>query len=420
MSKYRKCRRQGSPLLFPFTLSKMAKSWQNRTKTWVIAALLLATIIIAIVAIRYFLNPSVKRGRDATQPVKTAVSGQQTVPVILRANGYVTAIKTVEVRPQIQNVVRAIHVKEGQDVKAGQLLFTLDARSEVANVDKARAQLSRDKADLADAEATLRRNQELLAKKFISQAVVDTSKARVDALRGTTRADQASLEASHVTLGYNRIHASISGRIGVINVHPGSLVQPTGTTMVTIAQLDPIHVSFTVPEAELAHITASYPNGNAPVTIQLPSKETLEGKLVFIDNTTDPQSGTIKMKAEFPNREQKLWPGAFVNVQLVSRTLENATVVPVQAVVTGPKEQFIYVVQPDSSVKAQKVVMLTTEGGIAAVSGLQPNVRVVVEGAQNLRPGTKVREAGAGAATSAPAVKKKDASSVPPPSQGGG
>lgn len=370
------------------------------------AALVLAVIVVAIVAIRHFLTPSDKRARDGTQPVKTALSEQKTVPVILRANGYVTAIKIVDVRPQIQNVVRVIHVKEGQDVKAGQLLFTLDARNEVANVDKAKAQLSRDKADLADAQATLRRNQELLAKKFISQAVVDTSKAKVDALRGTTRADQASLDASHVTLGYNRIHASISGRIGTINVHPGSLVQPSGTTMVTIAQLDPIHVSFTVPEGELAHITTSYPKGDAPVTIQLQNKEELNGTLVFIDNITDQQSGTIKMKAAFHNKENKLWPGAFVNVRLISRTLENATVVPVQAVVTGPKEQFVYVVQPDSTVQAQKVTLLTTEGGMAAVSGLQPNVRVVMEGAQNLRPGTKVREAGA-AASAASSAKGK-------------
>lgn len=370
---------------------------RTRTKSLLIAAIVLAVIVVGIFAFRYFLSPAAKRDRDGTQTVKTVLAEKKTIPVTIRTNGYVTAIKTVDVRPQIQNVVRAIHVKEGQNVVAGQLLFTLDPRNEVANVDKAQAQLARDKADLADAEATLKRNQDLLAKKFISQAVVDTSKAKVDALRGTARANMANLEGSRVTLGYNRITASIAGRIGAINVHPGSLVQPGGAAMLTIAQIDPIHVSFTIPEAELAHIVASYPKGNAPVSIQLQGKEEWDGKLVFIDNTTDQQSGTIRMKAEFENRERSLWPGSYVNVRLISRTLADTTVVPVQAVVIGPKEQFVYIVQKDSTVQAQKVSILTTEGGIAAVSGLAPGMQVVVEGAHNLRPGSKVREAGAGA-----------------------
>jgi RND family efflux transporter MFP subunit len=370
-----------------------------------IAAVALVVIILGIVAIRAILSPSNKQ-RNPAQTVKTALSEQKTLPVTLKANGYVTSIKTVEVRPQVQNIVRAVHVKEGQDVVAGQLLFTLDPRIDAAGVDKAQAQLSRDKADLADAEASLKRNKDLLAKKFISQAVVDTAQAKVDSLRGAARADQATIQSSNVSLSYNRITASMAGRIGAINVHPGSLVQPTGTTMVTIAQLDPITVSFTIPESELANIVASYPKGGAPVFIQLQGGEELQGTLIFIDNATDQQSGTIKMKAQFDNKDRRLWPGSFVNVRLISRTLPQVTVVPAQAVVIGPKDQFVYVVQDDSTVQAQKVATLATEGGITAVSGLAVGVRVVIEGAQNLRPGAKVKEA--------------PAASVPPPSQGGG
>ena len=364
-----------------------------KKKRLLIAGIALLVIIVGIVAIRSILSPSSKRARDPVQTVKTALSEQKTVPVMVRANGYITAIRTVEVRPQVQNIVRAVHVKEGQDVAAGQLLFTLDARSDAANVDKAQAQLARDKADLADAEATLRRNQELFAKKFISQAVVDTARAKVESLRGTTRADKATIDSSKVSLGYNRITASMAGRIGAINVHPGSLVQPTGAAIVTIVQLDPITVSFTVPEAELTHIVSSYPKGGAPVYIQLQGKEPLQGAMMFIDNTTDPQSGTIKMKAQFDNKERQLWPGSFVNVRMVSRSLPDAVVVPTQAVVTGPKEQFVYVVQDDSTVQAKTISLLTTEDGVAAVTGIGAGVRVVVEGAQNLRPGAKVREA---------------------------
>ena len=364
-----------------------------KKKRLLIAGIALLVIIVGIVAIRSILSPSSKRARDPVQTVKTALSEQKAVPVMVRANGYITAIRTVEVRPQVQNIVRAVHVKEGQDVAAGQLLFTLDARGDAANVDKAQAQLARDKADLADAEATLRRNQELFAKKFISQAVVDTARAKVESLRGTTRADKATIDSSNVSLGYNRITASMAGRIGAINVHPGSLVQPTGAAMVTIVQLDPITVSFTVPEAELTHIVSSYPKGGAPVYIQLQGKEPLQGAMVFIDNTTDPQSGTIKMKAQFDNKERQLWPGTFVNVRMVSRTLPDAIVVPTQAVVTGPKEQFVYVVQEDSTVQPKTISILATEDGVAAVTGIGAGVRVVVEGAQNLRPGAKVREA---------------------------
>ncbi|MEA5098182.1 MAG: efflux RND transporter periplasmic adaptor subunit [Burkholderiaceae bacterium] len=369
----------------------MKNTLQARKKPLTIAIAILA-VIVGIFILRAILSSS-KTQRNPVQTVRTALSEQKTFPVTVRANGYVTSIQTVEVRPQIQNIVRAIHVKEGQDVVAGQLLFTLDDRSDAAGVDKAKGQLARDRADLIDAEATLKRNQELFAKKFISQAVVDTSKAKVDALRGTARTNQAGVQSSQVALGYNRIAASIAGRIGAISVHPGSLVQPTGAAMVTIAQLDPIHVSFTVPEAELAHIAASYPNGGAPVSIRLPDNTDLQGTLVFIDNATDPQTGTLKMKAQFDNPQRRLWPGSFVNVQLVSRTLPDAVVVPTQAVVTGPKEQFVYIVQEDGTVQPQNVKLLATEGGTAAVSGLAAGVRVVVEGAQNLRPGSLVREA---------------------------
>lgn len=378
-------------------------------RQWMIAAAVLAAVI-GVFALRAILSSSSKQTRNPVLAVKTALSAQQTVPVTIRANGYVTAIKTVEVRPQVQNIVREVHVKEGQDVAAGQLLFTLDPRMDTAGVDKAQAQLMRDKADLSDAEATLKRNQELFARKFISQAVVDTSKAKVDALRGTTRANQAGVQSSKVSLGYNRITASMAGRIGAINVHPGSLVQPTGTAMVSIVQLDPITVSFAVPEAELTHITASYPQGNAPVSIALQNGETFQGVLTFIDNVTDAQTGTIKMKAQFDNKERRLWPGSFVNVRLAARTLPDAIVVPTQAVVTGPKEQFVYVVQDDHTVQPQTVKLLATENGQAAVSGLNAGMRVVVEGALNLRPGAKVREA---PAESTP----KDAASPPSPQQ---
>jgi RND family efflux transporter MFP subunit len=330
------------------------------------------------------------------QSVRSGVAQQKTVTVMLRANGYVSPLHVVDVRPQTQNIVREVHVLEGQDVRAGQLLFTLDQRSDTSNVDKARAQVARDRADLAEAENTLRRNQELAAKNFVSQAVVDTARSKVEALRSTLQADEAASRSSDIALGNNRITASIDGRIGAINVHAGSLAQPAGAPMLTISRLDPITVTFALPERELAVLLASYPKGDAPVTAQLAGERRVDGQLVFIDSASDPQSGTIKMKARFPNEQRLMWPGTFVNVSLVSRTLPQAVVIPAQAIVTGPDEKFVYLVKPDSTVAAQKVAVVNIDQGEAAVTGLQPGARIVVEGTQNLRPGAKVREAQAG------------------------
>jgi RND family efflux transporter MFP subunit len=334
-----------------------------------------------------------KQGRTQVQTVKTAVAEQKPIPVTIRSNGYVVALHTVEVRPQTQNIVRSVHVKEGQDVRAGQLLFTLDQRVDAANLDKSQAQVLSDRAELAEAESALARNLELQAKGFVAQAVVDTSRAKVAALRGALKANQAAVQSSNVTLGNNQIAASIDGRLGAISVHPGSLAQPSGQPLVTIAQIDPIAVGFTVPERELGHIMTSYPKGEAPVIAKLADGKEVEGKLFFIDNAADPQTGTVKMKAQFANAERRMWPGSFVTVRLVSRTLPSAVAVPAQAIVTSPDEKFVYLVQEDETVRKQRVEVIAIEDGIAATSGLAAGARIVVEGAQNLRPSAKVKEA---------------------------
>lgn len=327
------------------------------------------------------------------QIVRTSRAEQKNVPITVSANGYVTAINTVDVRPQIQNVVRQVHVREGQDVKANQRLFTLDARTDTSGVDKARAQVATDKAMLVDAEMALKRNQDLLAQKFVSQAVVDSAQNKVNSLRSVVVADQAVIESSSIALGFNQINASISGRIGAISVHPGSLAQPSGVPMVTISQLDPIAVSFSVPEKELQSIRASYPDGNAPVAVQLSPTQRLVGKLIFIDNTADTQSGTIRMKAQFENDKRVMWPGTYVNVSLISRTLNDAVVIPAQSIVTGPTNKFVYLVNQDETVTMQPLVVVETTNGHAVVTGLKVGSRVVIEGMQNLRPGVLIKEA---------------------------
>ncbi|GAA4031502.1 efflux RND transporter periplasmic adaptor subunit [Actimicrobium antarcticum] len=329
---------------------------------------------------------------DTTQLVRISQAEQKSMPINLLANGYVTAINTVDVRPQVQNIVREVHVKEGQEVRAGQLLITLDQRLDGSGVDKALAQVARDRADLLDADVTLKRNEELLGRKFVAQAVVDTARSKVEVLRSALTASQAAVKSSRISLDYNLIKASISGRIGIINVHPGSLAQPAAVAMMTITQLDPVAVSFTLPERELGTLRTTYPNGDAPVLARLASGKEVAGRLIFIDNAADAQSGTIRMKARFTNPDRLMWPGTFVSVRLVSRTLPDAVVVPAQAIVTGPVDKFLYLVQSDDSVLMQKVDVVAIEDGKAAVSGIVAGARIVVEGAQNLRSGIKVKE----------------------------
>jgi multidrug efflux system membrane fusion protein len=329
---------------------------------------------------------------QTAQTVKTTHAKQQAMPITVYANGYVTALNTVDVRPQIQSIVKTIHVREGQNVRAGDLLFTLDDRSAVSDVAKAQAQLTSTESDLKEAENSYQRNRELLAQKFVSQSVVDTSRLKVETLRSAVEAAQAQLQSSKVSQSYHTIRASINGRIGAISVHPGSLAQPTGDPLVNIAQIHPIAVTFSVPERELPFILASYPNLNAPVAATLSDKSILNGKLSFIDNTADVQSGTIKMKAQFPNADQKLWPGTYVNVAMVSRHLDDAVLVPVQSVVSGPVNKFVYVVEAGQQVQPHQVDVLAIEQGYAAVTGIRPGVSVVMEGMQNLRPGSLVKE----------------------------
>lgn len=360
--------------------------------------LIVATLLAAGGGYYYYQSrPAPVAAKAApAQSIKSSVAQQKDVAIVVRANGYVSALYVVDVRPQTQNIVRQVHVIEGQDVRAGQLLFTLDQRSDTSNVDRARAQVARGRADLVEAESALRRNQELASKNFVSPAVVDTARSKVDSLRSTVEADEATIRSSAIALGNNRILATLDGRIGAINVHAGSLAQPTGLPMLTISQLDPITVSFSLPERELAILLATYPKGDAPVTAQLAGERKVEGQLIFIDSASDPQSGTIKMKARFANAQRLMWPGTFVNVSLISRTLPQAVVIPAQAIVTGPTEKFVYLIKPDNTVAPQKVTVVNIDNGEAAVTGLDAGARVVVEGAQNLRPGARVKEAQSG------------------------
>ncbi|SDH62551.1 MULTISPECIES: efflux RND transporter periplasmic adaptor subunit [unclassified Duganella] len=320
---------------------------------------------------------------------------KQDVPVTLQANGTVTPISTVDLHPQTTSTIAKVHIKEGQFVKSGELMFTLDDRSERANLDKAQAQVERDRASLADYERQYQRATELLDKKFIAQGAVDTLKAQVDSARALLQADIAAVRSAGVDASYTAIRAPMNGRVGAINVYPGSLVQMT-TLLTSVTQLDPITVAFTLPETALAGLMAAQREGAVPVQVTLDnSSVAVNGKLSFIDNTVDPVAGVIRVKAQFDNKDTSLWPGQYVNTKLISQVLKDATVIPQNAIISNTRGTFVYAVDKDHSAKVVNIKRLYAFGESAAVSGLNGDEQVIVDGKQNLRPGGKVRIAAA-------------------------
>jgi RND family efflux transporter MFP subunit len=348
--------------------------------------------------------------------VTLATARRQDVPVTVQVNGSVVSLNSVDLRPQVTNTVRAVHVKEGEFVKAGQLLFTLDDRPDQANLAKARAQQQRDEATLADLERQYKRSQELVAQNFIAKSAADATLSQLEAQRAAVAADRAAVQGAQVALGYATLRAPIAGRIGAVNIYPGTLVQ-TSLSLVTITQLDPIAVSFPVPEGQLQYLIAASREG-VPVEAVVPGRRTpLLGKLNFVDNTVDPAVGTVRAKAVFDNTDQSLWPGQFVEARVTVRTLAGATVVPAAALLTQAEGSTMFVVDAEGVARSRKVQVLHNFGTDVAVRGVEPDERVVVEGRQNVRAGGKVRidkpapvkGSGAADASAVPAVAREPA-----------
>ena len=345
----------------------------------------------------------------------TAVRAQKRdVDVMLEATGTVTALNSVDIRPQVSSVITKVNIREGQFVKAGDTLFTLDDRNDQVNLAKAQAQLAKDLAALADAQRQLARNRDLLAQNFISQGAVDTSQTQVESQQAVVTADKAAIEAARVGLGYNRITAPAAGRAGAINVYAGTTVQPGGTSLVTITQLAPIAVSFSLPQRNLGDALQTMRAGGGKVMAVLPEGRTpLAGKLQFVDNSVDANSGTVKVKAQFDNADETLWPGAFVNVRLAVRALKDATVVPQASVIQGPRGTIVYTIDAQNKAVARPIEVVYASGLDAAITGVQPGEKVVVDGRQNLRHGAPVSERAASGARGAASGAAASAASAP-------
>jgi membrane fusion protein, multidrug efflux system len=371
-------------------------------------------------------------GEGGPVPVVVAMVSQRDVPINVDVIGNVEAYSTISVKAQVGGELTKVSFHEGDSVKKGDLLFTIDGRPLEAQLSQAQANLARDTAALSQAQANLARdsaNQKyaedqasryrgLFDQGVVSREQADQMRSSADAQSQTVLADKAAIESARaqivadkaavenvqVQLNYTTIQSPINGRTGSIAVKQGNVVAANTTELMTITEVQPIYVTFSVPEAQLGDIKRYMGQGNLPVHAapQTDSATQETGVLTFIDNSVDPTTGTIKLKGTFPNTDNKLWPGEFVRVTLGLTTQPHATVVPNQAVQTGQDGQFVYVVKQDRTVEMRPVVTGTrVDQELVIDRGLEPGETVVTEGQLRLTPGSHVqiqggREAGEG------------------------
>jgi len=314
-------------------------------------------------------------------PVLTAKAVAKTMPVRIEPPpvGHIMPILTVTIRPQIGGLIRAVNFSEGQEVKKGDLLFTIDPRP-------AQATLAHDKAQLKNAQIQFDREGKLFADKLISQDEFDTSRAARDTLAATVQADE-------LNLGYREIRAPIDGRTGGLQFHEGNVVKSPDDVLLTINQIHPIYAAFAVPERFLPAIQKQMRGRTLAVAASFENLagEPPQGELSFVDNAVDATTGTILLKATFPNTDGKLWPGQFVQLALQLDELTNAVVVPSQAVQNGQNGQFAFVVKADSTVEQRAVKTSVTIKGLTVItSGVSAGETVVTDGQLRLAPGAAV------------------------------
>jgi len=332
-------------------------------------------------------------------PVSVGSVVEKTVPVQLRAIGNVEAYSTIQVRSQIGGILHRVHFKEGQDVKKGDLLFTIDPRPYEAMIQQAEANLAKDISQMEYAREEAGRYEELVKKGYVAKEQYEQFRTSAIALQATVNADKAVLENARLQLKYCYIYSPINGRTGNLISNEGNLIKANAdNAMVVINQVQPIYVNFSVPEQNLSDIKKYMGVGKLMVSAFISKKDDSrndevpeEGVLTFVDNTVDPTTGTIKLKGTFENPKKRLWPGQFVDIMVTLTTQPNAVVVPSSAVQTGQNGQYVFVVKKDNMVESRAVAVTRTVGDESVIGkGLNPGETVVTDGQLRLVSGAKV------------------------------
>jgi multidrug efflux system membrane fusion protein len=331
-------------------------------------------------------------------PVTAGLAETKNIPVYLTGLGTVQAFNTVVVKVRVDGQLDKVAFTEGQDVKAGDLLAQIDPRPFQAALDQAKAVKAKDEAQLENAKRDLQRFVNL--HDFATKQSVDTQSALVRQLDATIQGDQAAIESAQTQLAYSTITAPLAGRTGVRLVDQGNIVHAADANgLVMITQLQPISVIFSLSDQQLTNISREMANGPLKVIAEgrTDHQPLGEGTLALVDNQIDQSTGTIRLKATFPNEDHSLWPGQFINVRLLLRTLPQVVTVPSTAIQRGPNGMYVYAIKPDSTVAIQPVSVRQMNDGTSVVEkGLEPGEKIVVRGQYRLQPGTRVQ---AGATT---------------------
>lgn len=361
-------------------------------------------VLIAILGGGGFLIYSQQRGTAAQAPagpkaakavpVSVTLVEQKAAPVLLHTVGRVQTLASVAVRSRIDGVIASVGVTDGQEVKAGDELFRIDDREAQATLKLAQANLGKDQASLSNAKRQVDRLTPLAAKNFTTKQDYDTATTAVETLQATMLADQAAIDAAKVTLSYTVIRAPISGRIGTVALKLGNSVRAADSTaLVQINQLQPVLTAFSVAQENMGELQRAMAAGKVPVTAKIPDSTApaQDGEVSYVENAIDPTTNTLSVKAQFPNTDEFLWPGQFVNITMTLRVDPNAIVVPSAAVQVNQDGSYAWVVKPDNTVEMREVSVVRQLGSEMVVQGkLKPGEQVVIEGQLRLENGAKV------------------------------
>jgi membrane fusion protein, multidrug efflux system len=369
--------------------------WLGRPRV----ALTVTAILIVVALVWSYTRPGAQaantRAAPAAVPVDAATVERRDVPGYLEGLGTVQAFYTVKVTARVDGTLDTVAFTEGETLKKGQLLAQIDPRPFKAALDQALAQRAKDEAQLANARRDMDRYMELAPQDLASKQTVDTQRATVSVAEATLKGDDATIENARTQLSYTTIIAPINGRTGIRQVDPGNIVHATDTTgIVVMTQLQPISVMFTLPEDEVPKMTEALSRGTTSVVALARDYGNVidSGNLALLDNPIDQTSGTIRVKATFPNTRQRLWPGEFVSARVLVNMHKQALTIPAAALQRGPDGMFAYVVQTDSTVEVRALkVTLLDENTVIIDSGLKAGERVVTTNIYRLEPGTTVR-----------------------------
>jgi multidrug efflux system membrane fusion protein len=386
----------------------------GRGRRWIIYGIAL----IAVAGALYYVfgtsaTQQQRRGRfaaDGPVPVLVAAATNADVPVYLDAVGTTRALNTVTVRPQVDGKLLSVAFQEGQDVKKGDILAQIDPTTFKAQLDQAVAKKAQDQALLTNAQNDLTRYEQLAATNAVNRQQLDTQKSLVAQLTAQVQSDQAAIESAQATLAYASVRAPIDGRTGLRQVDEGNIVHASDSTgIVTITQLRPISIQFNLPQQYLSQVNTAFAKGPLAVDALRSDNDAVidSGKLTVVDNQVDASTGTVKLKADFPNTDLQLWPGQFANIRLLIDTLKQVVVIPTGAVQRGPTGTFVYVVKDDNTASIRPIVVEKQDETQTVIkSGVTPPERVVTTGFARLTDGAKVTISTGDGAPAAPAATR--------------